>query len=69
MRTYKTISGDMWDLIAFRLYRNLGAEKLMDALLEANGEYINTVVFSAGVVLNVPEINSPIALNLPPWKQ
>lgn len=68
MRVYKTVSGDTWDLIAFRVYRNLGAEKLMDALIEANEKYINTVIFSAGINLKIPEVNSPVILNLPPWK-
>ncbi|MBR2208897.1 MAG: tail protein X [Synergistaceae bacterium] len=69
MRIYKTTSGDTWDLIAFRVYRKVGAEKLMDALIDANSEYINTVIFSAGISLNIPEINSPVVLNLPPWKK
>ena len=69
MRVYKTVSGDTWDLIAFRVYRKIGAEKLMDALIEANSEHINTVIFSAGVSLKIPEVNSPVVLNLPAWKR
>ena len=69
MRTYKTVSGDTWDLIAFRVYRKVGAEKLMDALIEANSEYIHTAIFSAGILLKIPDVNSPVVLNLPPWKR
>ena len=53
MGTYTTIQGDVWDLIAWKLY---GDEKYMKNLIEANWDYIDTVVFSSGTVLNVPDI-------------
>lgn len=67
MNTYTTISGDTWDLIAFKVYGNeLNAKEL----IEANPDYINVVVFSAGIVLKVPEISiSEDSSLLPPWKQ
>ena len=69
MRTYRTIQGDTWDLIAFRVYKKVGAEKLMDILLEANPDFINTVIFQANVLLKIPDVSSPIVVNLPPWKR
>ena len=69
MRKYRTIQGDTWDLIAFRMYPKTGGEKLMDVLLEANPEHINTVIFSANVILNIPTVNIPVITNLPAWKR
>jgi len=67
MNTYTTIQGDTWDGIAFRLW---GREHLMSALLQANPDHADVLVFSAGIVLNVPEVNvnaiQPIT-ELPPW--
>ena len=69
MRIYKTIQGDTWDLIAFRMYPKIGAEKLTDILLEYNPEYINTVIFPANVVLKIPDVNIPVITKLPAWKR
>ena len=69
MRTYKTIQGDTWDLIAMRMYPKIGAEKLMDILLDANPEHIHTVIFSANVILNIPTVDIPVITNLPAWKR
>jgi phage tail protein X len=66
MREYVTVQGDTWDLIAFRVY---GSEKYMTTLIEANPEHRETVFFSAGIRLTVPEISSPLPLSLPPWKR
>lgn len=67
MRKYRTIQGDTWDMIAFREYPALGGELLMSALIDANPEYVDTVIFPAGVVLNVPDIEVPAVRTLPPW--
>lgn len=66
MRQYKTVQGDTWDGIAFKIY---GSEYRMIALMDANTEQIDTAVFSAGVVLHVPEVETPIPVALPPWKR
>lgn len=69
MKTTTTIQGDTWDIIAYRLYGN---ERLMHILINANIQHRKTVIFPAGVVLNVPEIDTTSAeyeKNLPPWKQ
>ena len=69
MRTYRTIQGDQWDMISYRLYPNVGRELCMGRLLEANEEWRETVIFPAGITLAVPEIDIPAADNLPPWKR
>lgn len=64
--TYTTQSGDIWDDIA---YRQLGGERYTSLLMEANTQHLETVIFPAGVVLNLPEITVPIPEKLPPWKR
>ena len=67
--TYRTVQGDTWDLIALRMYPKIGAEKLMDVLLEANPEHMHTVIFPANVILNIPEVDVPVISSLPAWKR
>ena len=64
--TYTTISGDTWDMIA---YKTLGNEMLMGDLMKANAEYRKTVVFPAGITLTIPNIDVEIDSDLPPWKR
>ena len=65
-KTYITISGDAWDLIAFK---TLGNEMYTNKLIESNLRYRDVVIFPAGVVLQIPEIATPAASGLPPWKR
>ena len=65
-RTYTTISGDVWDMIA---KEQLGGERYTSLLIQANPEHLNTVVFSAGVSLVLPEVTTPIPESLPPWRR
>ena len=64
--TYTTIQGDMWDSIAKKKY---GTEHAMNILLEANQEHRDTVVFSAGIVLTLPEYEAPSPDAMPPWRR
>ena len=66
MGTYTTIQGDVWDLIAYKLY---GDEKYMKNLIEANWKYIDTVIFSSGTVLNVPDIPEEEIDGVPFWRE
>lgn len=69
MKTVTTIQGDTWDILAYRLYGN---EHLMHVLINANIQHRKIVLFPAGIVLNVPEIDTTSAeyeSNLPPWKR
>lgn len=63
-RVYTTVSGDMWDKIAHKIY---GTEKVFPILIEANIEYCQTVVFPAGIVLKLPVIDSTELAVRPPW--
>jgi len=69
MATYTTIQGDTWDIISKQVYGN---ELFMDVLIKANINHRKTVIFSAGVVLEVPEIDTTSTeydVNLPVWKR
>ena len=64
--TYKTTQGDTWDMIA---YKQLGRTNYTDQLICANLEHVGTLIFRAGVTLNLPEITDTTSWNLPPWKR
>lgn len=64
--TYKTVSGDTWDLIAYKI---LGSEVYMEELLNANQEYKDFIVFPANINLTVPKITVPTVSTLPPWRR
>lgn len=64
--TYITISGDTWDIVAYKVYGN---EMYMDMLIKANIEHKDTYIFPAGVELTLPEIDLEVSETLPPWKQ
>ena len=64
--TYTTVSGDTWDIVAYKAYGN---EMYMDTLIKGNIEYKDTYIFPAGAVLTLPEIELTVSESLPPWKQ
>lgn len=65
--TYTTVLGDTWDMIAFKIW---GKEKYAKELVEVNLNYVEIVIFSSGVVLNVPNVTiTTDNSSLPPWKR
>ena len=65
-KTYTTISGDMWDKIA---HEQMGDVLHMDKLIKANAKYAAIFVFPSGVVLTIPEVETQVNMELPPWKR
>lgn len=65
-RTYRTISGDMWDKIA---HDEMGSSFYVDKLMKANTEYLQYFVFPAGIILVIPEIKEKELEELPLWKR
>lgn len=65
-KTYTTAQGDMWDAIAYKVY---GREAYMTYLLQANEQYNDVTVFSAGVALLVPDAPDVKTTILPPWRR
>lgn len=65
MKTYKTIQGDTWDLIAHKMY---GTEMVMTKLMEANPNIMSIAIFNAGTTISLPEIDTTVkSRNKPPW--
>lgn len=64
--TYTTISGDMWDKIA---YEQMGSVLHTDKLIRANAEYAELFVLPAGIALAIPEVEDEANMELPPWKR
>ena len=65
--TYKTISGDTWDMIAWKVYEDCSRVGL---LMQANPEALDYFVFPGDVVLTVPvieEVGDEEAA-LPEWR-
>nr|DAE59524.1 MAG TPA: tail protein [Caudoviricetes sp.] len=57
----------MWDLIA---YEQLGSCDYVSKLMDANRQYANVAIFSAGTVLTLPEITENTKVSsLPPWRR
>jgi hypothetical protein len=63
---YTTISGDTWDSISLDFYND---EHYTSELMNANPQYITTLVFDEGTTLKIPIIETPTPSTLPPWKQ
>lgn len=62
---YQTKAGDTWDSIA---YEQLGSEKYMGLLMEANPELIAYVVFDSGVSIQIPEVPKEDVADSALWK-
>ena len=52
-----------------RIFSSIGAEKLTDILIEANPAHVHTVIFSANIELNIPDVEVPVITSLPAWKR
>lgn len=66
MKRYVTKAGDMWDLIS---YQQMGSCRHVETLINANREHLQTLVFKAGVELNIPEVETVKQTTLPPWRR
>ncbi|KAA9003990.1 phage tail protein [Paenibacillus spiritus] len=66
MTQYRTIQGDTWDAVAYKLY---GDENLMTLLLEANPEQADKVILDGNLLLHVPVRPEQTSEDLPPWKR
>lgn len=55
----------MWDAIALA---RMGSEMHMARLIAANPEHRETVIFSAGIELVIPDTEKRTETVLPPWK-
>ncbi len=63
---YLTISGDTWDMIAYKVYKN---EYYMDELMDANPKLLDYTIFPSGILVVCPDIELEDLQTLPPWKE
>ncbi len=66
MKTYRTIAGDKWDIIA---YKTLGNEKKMDLIIKENLKYKDLFILPAGLEIKIPDLPKETNYTLPPWKR
>lgn len=66
MTNYTTQQGDTWDLISYRAY---GSEFYTDELFKANLSHSDIAVFSAGIIIRIPEIIVEAPVSVPPWER
>ena len=65
--THITVEGDTFDGLALKYYTD---EKLASAIIQANLDYCDTLIFEAGVVLTIPEASTvTLPETLPPWRR
>lgn len=62
---YKTKQGQCWDEVAKAVY---GSEKYTGYLMQHNLPLLDTAVFSAGVVINTPDLPAD-ETDLPAWRR
>ena len=66
-KIYTTVQGDTFDMVALRFYDE---EKMASAIIQANPDYCDTLIFEAGVELKIPETASvSLPETLPPWRR
>lgn len=63
---YKTLQSDTFDSISLDFYNT---EKHASIIMNANPTYIKTLLFSSGITLKIPVINTNNNEVLPPWKR
>lgn len=64
MASYVTKQGDTWDKIA---YETLGSEYLLPLLLDANSKHRKVVIFSGGITLTIPDVDTSEVTERPDW--
>lgn len=66
-RAYTARAGDTFDLLAGQAY---GEETMAGAIIEANPDYADTVIFDGGEVLTLPLVDrADTPDTLPPWRR
>ena len=69
VKVYRTVSGDTWDLISYKVY---GSEGYFHDLIRSNLRLIDIAIFDANIPVIIPEIADAENDNderLPPWKR
>ena len=65
--THITVEGDTFDGLALEYYND---EKLASAIIQANPDHCDTLIFYAGVSLTIPDVDTVTPPEtLPPWRR
>ena len=65
--THITVEGDTFDALALEYYND---EKLASAIIQANPDNCDTLIFDAGVSLTIPDVDTVTPPEtLPPWRR
>lgn len=66
-KIHTTVAGDTFDILALRY---LGHEKFASAIIQANLDYCDVLVFDAGVRIIIPNsATTALPETLPPWRR
>lgn len=66
-KTIQTVDGDTFDGLALEFYND---EKQTALLYQANLDYCDTLIFPAGVTLQIPIVEDvDLPETLPPWRR
>lgn len=66
-KTHITVEGDTFDGLALRYYND---EQMASAIIAANPDHCDTLIFDAGIVLNIPDaVAVTLPGTLPPWRR
>ena len=64
---YVTEEGDTYDALALDFYDD---ERLASHIIQANPQYMETLVFDAGIRIRIPLLDkSERPVTLPPWRR
>lgn len=67
LNIHVTIEGDTFDALALEYYND---EKLASAIIQANLDHCDTLIFDAGVSLVIPDVSTVTPPEtLPPWRR
>lgn len=66
MDIYTTIQGDTWDMISYKVY---GSSKYIGLLMKNNYDLLDIFIFSAGIEINVPELQDSELDDIPEWRK
>ena len=62
-----TVEGDTFDGLALQYYND---EKLASAIIQANPDHCDTLIFEAGITLTIPAVSTvTLPETLPPWRR
>ena len=69
MKTIRTLSGDTWDLIAWREWGEGADQTNTVALIEANLQYVDTAIFPGNIEIVIPDVEESPPVSIPPWRE